>query len=162
VSRKIVIGWREWIAVPALGLPAVKAKIDTGARTSALHAFYVEEDRSEGRHRVRFGLHPLQRRDDIIAHCEADVLDQRDVMDSGGHVEKRLVIRQRIRLGEYEWPIELTLTNRDPMGFRMLVGRSALLDRFAVDPALSYVMGRPSKRDRIRLYRRAGKKGSRP
>ena len=161
MSRKIVIGWREWIAVPALDLPAVKAKIDTGARTSALHAFYVEEDRSEGRHRVRFGLHPLQRRDDIIAHCVAEVLDQRDVMDSGGHIEKRFVIRQRIRLGDHEWPIEITLTNRDTMGFRMLVGRSALLDRFAVDPALSYVMGRPSKRDRVRFYRPKRKKGSR-
>ena len=156
-----MIGWREWIAVPALELPALKAKIDTGARTSALHAFYVEEDRSGGRHRVRFGLHPLQRRDDIVAHCEADVLDQREVMDSGGHVEKRFVIRQRIRLGDHEWSIEITLTNRDPMGFRMLLGRSALLDRFAVDPALSYVMGRPNRKEKIRFYRRSSKKGSR-
>ncbi|MBM3504545.1 MAG: ATP-dependent zinc protease [Alphaproteobacteria bacterium] len=154
MSRKIVIGWREWVSVPALDLPAIKAKIDTGARTSALHAFYVEESRAGGRHRVLFGLHPLQRRDDLVVNCEADVLDQRDVMDSGGHVEKRFVIRQRVRLGDHEWPIEITLTNRDPMGFRMLIGRGALIDRFAVDPAQSYVMGRRSAAKLATAYRR--------
>ncbi|MSO65836.1 MAG: ATP-dependent zinc protease [Alphaproteobacteria bacterium] len=145
--------------MPALGLPVLKAKIDTGARTSALHAFYVEPSRAGGRHRVRFGIHPLQRREDIVVDCEADVLDQREVMDSGGAVELRYVIRQRLVMGDREWPIELTLTNRDTMGFRMLLGRNALLGRFAVDPAVSYAMGRRRKRDLVAMYKKSTKKG---
>ena len=137
-----ILGWREWVAIPALGIPAIKAKVDTGARTSALHAFYIEAFREQGRERVRFGMHPLQNREDIAVDCIADVLDQRLVSDSGGHTEMRYVIKAPIRLGDQEWPAEITLTNRDTMKFRMLLGRSALWGRYIVDPHVSYAAGR--------------------
>jgi hypothetical protein len=139
---KIALGWREWLCLPELGITAIKAKVDTGARTSALHAFRVEAFESAGRSRVRFALHPLQKRNDVIVECEADVLDRRNVIDSGGHNELRYVIRTPIRIGAVELPIELTLTDRDSMKFRMLLGRSALQERFVIDPARSYMLGR--------------------
>lgn len=147
-----MIGWREWVAIPDLGLPAIKAKIDTGARTSALHAFYLEPFRSRGVERIRFGVHPLQRRQDIVVECEADVLDRRLVSDSGGHRELRYVIRANVVLGDAAWPVELTLTDRDTMQFRMLLGRTAMHGRWQVDPGRSYRCGRVRRRRAIRLY----------
>ena len=132
------IGWREWISLPALGLGAVKAKVDTGARTSSLHAFDLERFTEHGKSMVRFSVHPLQRRDDVVVHCRAEVIDERSVSDSGGHNERRLVIFTPIRLGEHEWETEVTLTDRAEMRFRMLLGRAALRGRFLVDPGASY------------------------
>ena len=142
------LGWREWVSLPELGIDQVKAKVDTGARTSSLHAFSVEEFSRDGVKYVRFGIHPFQKRVDIEIMCEAPVRDQRRVTDSGGHSEVRYVIETPVKLGKNTWPIEITLTNRDSMGFRMLLGRTALRRRFVVDPSASYLISLPGKRIR--------------
>lgn len=139
--RQHVIGWREWITLPTLGIDHIKAKIDTGARTSTLHAFAVETYRRRGALRVRFGVHPLQRRSEPVVTCHAEVIDRRWVRDSGGHRERRYVIASEAQLAGVAWTIELTLTDRETMLFRMLLGRTALEPRFVVDPSRSYLHG---------------------
>jgi len=139
------LGWREWAALPDLGIPRIKCKVDTGARSSALHAFYLEPFKSRGKQRIRFGIHPFQRRTDRECTCTADVLDQRIVSDSGGHREQRYVIETTVVIGDLSWPIEITLTDRDTMRFRMLLGRTAIKKKFVVDPASSYLVGKPKK-----------------
>jgi len=139
---KLHIGWREWLSLPTLQIPAIKAKIDTGARTSALHAFFVEPFAVDGVKMVRFDIHPLQKNSDIVLTCEAPIKDERLVTDSGGHSEMRFVIETMAVFSGVEWPIEVTLTNRDNMRFRMLLGRTALAEKFLVDPGASYCGGR--------------------
>lgn len=136
------IGWREWLTLPDLGIVAVKAKIDTGARTSAIHAFDLKTFYLDGKHMVRFKVHPYQRDSHTTVESEAEILDEREVRNSGGHAELRLTIVTLVVVGENQWPIELTLTNRDVMGFRMLLGRQAVRDRFLVDPGKSYLLSR--------------------
>jgi len=136
------LGWREWVDLPDLGLTNVKAKIDTGARTSALHAFEVRTFEEQGRHRVEFKMHPNQRDRRTVVVCTADIKDERDVRDSGGHSERRWVIETSLRIGADTWPIELTLTARDDMLFRMLLGRTAMRGRAIVDPSRSYLTGK--------------------
>jgi len=137
----LTIGWREWLALPELNLPAIKAKIDTGARTSALHAFFVEPYDDGGLQMVRFGVHPLQRRLDVEILCTAKIKDFREVIDSGGHREMRYVIETDILLGTHARKVEMTLTNRDNMKFRMLLGRTAIAG-LLVAPDRSYLLGR--------------------
>ena len=146
-AELVTLGWREWVEMPVLGLKRVKAKVDTGARTSSLHAFEVRDFDDGGVHRVEFKMHPNQHDTDEVVVCVADIIDQREVRDSGGHREKRWVIETPIRIGQYTWTAELNLTSRDDMLFRMLLGRTALRGRAVVNPARSYLVGeRPKKK----------------
>ena len=140
--RKLTLGWREWVALPELGLDRIKAKVDTGARTSALHAFELRTFEDGDVTRVEFKMHPNQRDKDTVVVCTADIKDERIVTDSGGHKESRYVIETPVRVGVDTWPIELTLTSRDDMLFRMLLGRTAMRGRAVVDPARSYMTGK--------------------
>jgi len=141
-SKKTMIGWREWLALPDLGIQAIKAKIDTGARTSALHTVGLETFRKGENLKVRFGVYPLQRRKDIAIYCVTDVFDRRRVTSSDGQSETRYVIQTSVSLGGLKWPIELSLTDRKSMRFRMLLGRAAINGVAVVDPAKSYLSGR--------------------
>lgn len=140
------MGWREWVALPQLEIADVKVKVDTGARTSALHAFNLRPFTRDGERWVRFDVHPVQRNDAIVRSCACPVRDYRWVVNSGGGREKRFVIETPIRIGEQEWPIEVTLADRDQMGFRMLLGRTAIKSRFVVDPARSFCTKSPPRR----------------
>jgi ribosomal protein S6--L-glutamate ligase len=133
-----MLGWEEWLSLPDLGLPAIKAKVDTGAKTSALHAFVVEPFGSAARPMVRFGVHPIPGRDDVEVFCTAEVVDRRDVISSNGERESRFVVRTRASMGGRDWEIELTLTNRENMAYRMLLGRQAIREDMIVDPASSF------------------------
>lgn len=137
------LGWREWVALPQLGIPLLKAKVDTGARTSCLHTFKLEPYERDGLRRVHFLIHPSRRHPERVLECDAPLLDQRIVTDSGGHREMRCVIETMLWIGPYYWPIEMTLTNRDTMRFRMLLGRTGMPEGARVDPRASYLAAKP-------------------
>lgn len=144
-SRKrrsqFTIGWREWVELPDFDGARIKAKIDTGARTSAVHAWKIEPFERDGEQWVKFELHPKQKNNTFRIPCEAKVLDERLIRSSNGQITKRYVIRTRLKLGSRTWPIDLTLSRRDEMGFRMLLGRTALRGRTLIDAAASYLCG---------------------
>jgi hypothetical protein len=141
-SEKRTVGWREWVALPDLGLPAIEAKVDTGAKTSSLHAFAMDVFEEGGRRRVCFGVHPLRDDEDLEVFACADVIDDRVVVSSNGQEEHRVVIRTPLVIGGETWPIEVTLTDRREMSFRMLLGREALRGRLVVDPSALHLHGR--------------------
>jgi hypothetical protein len=136
---KPFIGWREWVSLPELGIEKIKAKVDTGARTSALHAFSLNPFFEDGMQKIQFNIHPFQRCSEPTISCIAHVVDKRIVTDSGGHEEERFVIQTPITIAGQTWSIEITLTERESMLFRMLLGRSALRKRFIINPARSFV-----------------------
>ncbi|SMP53908.1 Uncharacterized conserved protein [Neorhodopirellula lusitana] len=137
-----VIGWREWVALPGLNVRRIKAKIDTGARSSSIHAFDVEPYIGEGVERVRFSIHPAQSRDDYVVNADVPILERRHVRSSNGEVSERIVILTELVILGRSMQVDLTLANRDAMGFRMLVGREAIRRRFLVDPSASFMAGR--------------------
>ena len=145
-GEPIMLGWREWVGLPELGIDQIKAKVDTGARTSALHAFELRCFDEADTTWVEFKMHPVQRDLGTVVVCKAAVIDERVVRDSGGHRELRPVIETPVRIGAHVWTIEMTLTSRDDMLFRMLLGRTAMRHRAVVNPARSYLVGKKKKK----------------
>lgn len=152
VPSPLLIGWQEWCALPELGVPAIKAKVDTGARTSALHAFNIQKTSMFSTPYLSFSILPLQRRSDIIIHCQAPLIDERMVTDSGGHRERRFVIRTLLILGPQQWPIDITLTDRFSMRFRMLLGRNALASYATIDPNETFLLNSYSGKELRQFY----------
>ena len=147
-AERLLLGWREWVGLPELGVPAIKAKIDTGARTSALHALDIVEDQDDdGDAWVSFTTQPVQRNTSTEIRCRARVVDKRQVTDSGGHAAVRYVVRTSLVLGGRRVDVELTLADRRGMLFRMLVGRTSLIPDVIVDPGHSFLLGRQNPRE---------------
>lgn len=151
MQEQMTIGWREWVSFPLLGIPGIKAKIDTGARTSAIHAFNIERSMMGGVPHVTFDVKPLQNNDQVIKTCCLPILNERVVTSSNGQKEERITVRTTIALGGVRWPIDLTLTNRDFMSFRMLLGRQAMKFHTVI-PRRSYIQGRYSPKKAEALY----------
>jgi hypothetical protein len=146
---RLVVGWREWVGLPDLGIDAIKVKVDTGARTSSLHAERVRIERdAEGQRWARFIVHPTQRSRVPEVETRALLLDERLIRSSNGAIERRPVIRTTVIVGSHRWTVEVTLARRDLMGFRMLLGRTAIRGHAVVDPGASYVTRRLKKRKR--------------
>ncbi|WP_167041882.1 RimK/LysX family protein [Salinibacterium sp. ZJ454] len=144
-----IAGWREWVSLPGIGVPWIKAKLDTGARTSTIHAFDVKVTGDAGTERVRFWVHPWQDSDDDAVSVECPIHDRRTVRSSSGHAEERIVVLMDVAILGRTVTAEMTLSNRDSMGFRMLIGREALRKSFIVDPAISFVGGRAPRHVRL-------------
>ncbi|MFN3756364.1 MAG: 30S ribosomal protein S6--L-glutamate ligase [Flavobacterium sp.] len=151
-EQKLILGSEEWCSFPELGIPAIKARVDSGAKTSALHAINISPFTKEGETWVRFDINPIQNNVKTIIHCEARLIDKRIVKSSSGFREQRFVIQTLVDIGALQWPIEMTLTNRDSMGFRMLFGREAMSGRAMVDPERKYVLGERTSETLSDLY----------
>ncbi|MDJ1305177.1 MAG: RimK/LysX family protein [Candidatus Midichloria sp.] len=151
-ADKFVIGCEEWCSLPALGLRAIKVKVDSGAKTSALHAFNILAYTEDNKEYVKFEVHPIQGNRKIVKSCVAPLIDRRIVRSSNGSLEQRYVILTQIQLGFNSWDIEITLTNRDAMGYRMLLGREAMRNKVLVDPDCSFLVKKMSDREAIKYY----------
>ncbi|MBA9075071.1 ribosomal protein S6--L-glutamate ligase [Flavobacterium gossypii] len=156
-ANKVILGSEEWCSFPELGIPTIKARVDSGAKTSALHAVNIAPFVKDGENWVKFDINPIQNNLKTIIHCEAPLVDKRIVKSSSGFREQRYVIRTTLDFGENKWPIEMTLTNRDSMGFRMLLGREAMSGRVLVDPEQKYLLGQPSSETLKELYHNSEK-----
>ncbi len=151
-ANKVILGSEEWCSFPELGIPTIKARVDSGAKTSALHAVNISPFVKEGENWVKFDINPIQNNSKTIIHCEARLVDKRIVKSSSGFREQRYVISTSLVFGEENWAIEMTLTNRDSMGFRMLLGREAMSGRVLVDPEQKYLLGQPTLEELKSLY----------
>ena len=152
MQQKVIVGCEEWCSLPAIGIPTIKARVDSGAKTSALHAINIKTYSKDNQEWVKFDINPIQNNAKALIHCEALLVDQRIVKSSSGFREKRYVISTNVSLGGKTWEIELTLTNRDSMGFRMLLGREAMSGRVMVDPEQKFVLGQPSNENLKEFY----------
>lgn len=151
-DSRIIVGSEEWCGFPQLGVPAVKARVDSGAKTSALHALNIQPFTRNGARWVSFEVHPLQDDRSILLRCEALVHDRRAVKNSGGVSDKRYVIKTVLVMGDRKWEVEVTLTNRDSMGYRMLLGREAMSGKLLVDPSTGFCLGDRSAPEISKIY----------
>ncbi|MXN89910.1 30S ribosomal protein S6--L-glutamate ligase [Flavobacterium sp. Sd200] len=149
---KVIVGSEEWCAFPDLGIPTIKARVDSGAKTSALHAINITPFEKDGNNWVKFDINPIQNNSKTVIHCQAPLVDKRVVKSSSGFREQRYVIKTQIRVGETNWEAEFTLTNRDSMGFRMLLGREAMSGRLLVDPEQKFLLGQPTREKLLEYY----------
>lgn len=149
--QKLIIGWREWAELPSLKIPAIKVKIDTGARTSSLHAFRIKGVKVNGKKYVKFMVQPLQKRKDVLISCRSPVHDRRYIRDSGGRKEFRYIIKVPFSINGVSTEVEISLTNRSKMSFRMLLGRTAMID-IAIEPKKSFLLGRMNREMLEKLY----------
>ena len=152
LRNRLLIGRDEWCALPNLHIPAIKAKIDTGAKTSALHAFNIKRVRKNKKKYVRFEIHPLQRNEKTLISCIAPLIDERHIMSSSGHIEHRFVIITTLMISDQQWEMEVTLSNRDPLRYRLLLGREALNNRVLIDPSLSCHQKKIKYKKALKLY----------
>ncbi|MBP6586565.1 MAG: ATP-dependent zinc protease, partial [Flavobacterium sp.] len=157
LQNKIILGSEEWCSFPELGIPTIKARVDSGAKTSALHAINIAPFKKESQNWVKFDINPIQNNVKTIIHCEAPLVDKRIVKSSSGFREERYVIQTPLEIGDSKWLIEMTLTNRDSMGFRMLLGREAMSGRVMVDPEQQYVLGQPTSDSLKEAYKNSEK-----
>jgi ribosomal protein S6--L-glutamate ligase len=160
LQSKIILGSEEWCSLPELGIPTIKARVDSGAKTSALHAINIAPFLKEGQNWVKFDINPIQNNVKTIIHCEAPLVDKRIVKSSSGFREQRYVIQTSLEIGQSKWLIEMTLTNRDSMGFRMLLGREAMSGRVLVDPEQQYLLGQPTPDNLKEVYKNSEKASS--
>lgn len=152
-TQRLLIGRHEWCQLPDLNIPAIKAKIDTGAKTSAMHAFNIKAIRKKQKSYVQFEIHPLQSDEKTLVSCIAPLIDERHIMSSSGHIENRYVILTRLVIADQEWEIEVTLSNRDPLRYRLLLGREALNSRVLIDPSLSCHQRKIKRKSVLNLYK---------
>lgn len=153
---EIKIGWQEWCHFDQLGIVAIKAKVDTGAKTSCIHAVNIKPYTCNDKYFVKFDTYPLPKRPNFHIHCQAPVVDYRYVMSSTGHREKRYVIRSKMRLSDHSWEVDITLTDREPLSFRMLLGRDAMKNHCIIYPGKTLLQGKYSKEEITMLYQEKG------